>query len=303
MTSNKDEWRTYFDGPPQELVDEFSLRFGVEQIFESMVHFKCLTSKYVCSGVAKKMSIILDAITRYYTESGIRTAVSSWERFAACNFGKEKFMKLLDNLYNSLKIDLNMYRQNFPSEQKERLQDLYDSIQLLQSVIEFKTQVVGLNTLPPVDFVVAECVKKCIHSTYEDIFENANQLYKEQYAIDEKQREAEKLSGEPTPDNMRTLEFWHRLIALVVSVIEEDKTWYQIIHMAFPDKLNTGVLSAATNYELLSRDLMLCLEEHEQKTECEPPTFISLLFKVKWLYTTYIKDTLEFKGQTPNYCP
>ena len=65
-------------------------------------------------------------------------------------------------------------------------------------------------------------MKACMKSTFEFLFDNCAELYSREFQTDPNE---EKHEG-PDGPNMKSLEFWHKLIALTVSVIEEDKNSY-----------------------------------------------------------------------------
>ncbi|KAL3075143.1 hypothetical protein niasHS_013366 [Heterodera schachtii] len=274
-------WTLYFDEYGQQIVEEFAMRYGIEQIYQAMTHFACLCTKYMCVGVPAVLSMLLANINAHYSHATAATAaVSAPDRFNATTFGKARFVKLLDQLHNSLCLDLGMYRQNFPYSNSAKLGDLKSTVDLLTSITFFRMKVLKLANPPRASNVVKECAKACVESTYQLMFDACRE------------------KCQPSDESMN---FWSEFIKYMIGIIEDDKNIYTPVLSQFPQELNIGQLSAATLWNLYKTDLKDALLEHAQTKRCKTPDYMNLHFRVKSFYSKYVAVLPQYKQSIPDF--
>ncbi|EDV26353.1 uncharacterized protein TRIADDRAFT_22095, partial [Trichoplax adhaerens] len=303
VSSTEDSWKVYFPKEGQEILREFAMSFGIEEIYQAMTHFSCLTTRLTSPGVPAVMSSLLANINAYYAHT--TDSHNASDRFAAANFGKDKFVKILDQLHNVLRIDMCSYRTSFPSSSPEKLADLKATVDLLTSITFFRMKVLNITSPPRASQVVTECVKACLKSTYQYIYQNCTDLY-DNATNDNEEPDTNNISSNSANtvngNNVKHFDFWRKLIGVIVSVLEEDKNCYTSVLSQFPSELNVGHLSAEHIWAYLAQDMQGFLFEHAQGDVIENNNeFIKLQFKVKWLYDNYCKDIPTFKLIIPHY--
>ncbi|KAL3104719.1 hypothetical protein niasHT_022963 [Heterodera trifolii] len=275
-------WTLYFDEYGQQIVEEFAMRYGIEQIYQAMTHFACLCTKYRCVGVPAMLSMLLANINAHFAHATANAAVSAPDRFNATKFGKDRFVKLLDQLHNSVCTDLGMYRKYFPCSDSAKLRDLKCTVDLLTSITFFRMKVLKLANPPRASNLVRECAKACIETTYHLMFDACRE------------------KCQPSADE--SVKFWSELIKYIsIGIIEDDKNIYTPVLSQFPRELNIGQLSAATLWHLYKTDLKDALRVHAKTKRCKTPDYMNLYFRVKSFYSKYVAELSLHKESIPDF--
>ncbi|KAL3076739.1 hypothetical protein niasHT_035980 [Heterodera trifolii] len=271
----------YFDEYGQQIVEEFAMRYGIEPIYQAMTQFACLCTKHMCVGVPTVLSTLLANINAHFAHATANAAVTAPERFNAIKFGKDRFVKLLDQLHNSLCVDLGMYRKYFPSSSSAKLRDLKSTVDLLTSITFFRMKFLNLSNPPRASTVVRECAKACMETTYHLMFDMCRE------------------KCQPSADE--SVKFLSEFIKCMIGIIEDDKHIYTPVLSQFPQELNIGQLSAATLWHLYRTDLNDTLREHAKTKRCKTPDYMNLYFHVKSFYSKYVAELPQYKQSIPDF--
>ena len=144
--------------------------------------------------------------------------------------------------------------------------------------------------------VVRDCVRACIRSTYQFLFENCYELYNREFQADPNDPGEAPPKALPRSDNteetgprLDDLEFWHKLIALITSVVEEDKNSYGPVLNQFPQG-NIGILTQFSKVHLShdhpvktkTSSLLLVLPKSGESIICK------INFRCKYMYLCQI---------------
>ncbi|TPP59265.1 hypothetical protein FGIG_00677 [Fasciola gigantica] len=296
---------------------------------------------------------------------------SNCERTFRCEqFRTRKIYQIIGQPLHRHQNRVVKYRTVFPASKPERLMDLKSTVDLLTSITFFRLKVQELSSPPRTGQILRECIAACIHATYQCLCENVHELYGKSVqgaaacpsggggsstgvgvtnklsSVDDQsdmlaQRQSIASGGQEHSDDMRSLTYWHRLITLIVSVLEDDRKHYAPVLNQFPHEISLGDMSAEMMWNYLSEDLSADLEHHAllarklmDSGELLEPTqtstrskfrvvgrsqhngpvgtngpsprikssdYMNLCFRVKWFYNSYIASLPQCRNKIPDY--
>uniref|UniRef100_A0A8C1XFN9 Unc-13 homolog A n=1 Tax=Cyprinus carpio TaxID=7962 RepID=A0A8C1XFN9_CYPCA len=277
-----DAWKVYFDETAQEIVDEFAMRYGVESIYQAMTHFACLSSKYMCPGVPAVMSTLLANINAYYAHTTQSSNnVSASDRFAASNFGVSSDFNHKMTCKTLVCRSYTLHSYTFGglpciSNTDSVTNKSFIRRQLMASVV-IATMQVSYVKVCLCWYILHAISLVCVHI------------------------QSKTVPPEEQGPSIKNLDFWSKLITLIVSIIEEDKNSYTPCLNQFPQELNVGKISAEVMWNMFAQDMKYAMEEHEKHRLCKSADYMNLHFKVKWLYNEYCKELPYFQDRVPEY--
>ena len=121
-------------------------------------------------------------------------------------------------------------QNNYPANDKARLEDLRALVDLLTSITFFRLKVQEQTNPPRAATIVLECIRACMNSTYRFLFDSCIELCNPNDEECEAEKGSEHLLEKETTNGplvlIKNLEFWDNLVKLMIAIIEEDKTTY-----------------------------------------------------------------------------
>lgn len=114
----------------------------------------------------------------------------------------------------------------FPADRPEKLQDLKSIIDLLTSITFFRLKMQDLDDAPRSPTIVKQCVQECQRQTYRMLYENCATLHNKLVTI--RRGSIDNDAGcRNSNATENPLDFWHKLMQLIMFAIEEDKCCYE----------------------------------------------------------------------------
>lgn len=165
-----------------------------------------------------------------------------------------------------------------------------------------------LSSPPRASQVMKECSQACMKTTYQFLFDHCYDLYSRNYQeapptgsastglVDNREPAAEDLGP-----SLRSLDFWHKLVALIVSVIEEDRNSYAPVLNQFPQDFNICHISSECLWNMFGNDLLYALQQHQESLTCKSSDYMNLCFKVKWFWNSYVAEVPSCDKTVPDY--
>ena len=267
--------------------------------------------------------------------------ISCRNAFAATKFDPDAFSKILEHLHNSIRIDLSMFRTVFRYDDKTQkaIEELKHKIDLLKQISFFRANILGISSIPAIQ-VVQECIRACMKSSYNFIFNNCDKMMSD-HTGKEKQSESDqggKQTATTSDDelgvknannnessrnsespfkgpSMQNLDFWMSLVGFVAQIMNEVKSHYTSGFNQFNGDLDISALASCFLFELMQNDIHDAMVEHcnqrikekamiaaGQMMQYSIPnsSYMSLQFRIKWLYSGFVSSNKDVLNSTTN---
>ncbi|KAL5481708.1 hypothetical protein EMCRGX_G021936 [Ephydatia muelleri] len=282
--------------PPaaQQVVDEFALRYSIENLFRSMIHMQLLVNHYTLPKALVVMANLLKNIqyqifTHIAEDNSIRGIGATKlldEHLEAINFGRDRFAKLLDKLMATLRLDLQRYREVFPAHDSAKLEDLKHVCELMKAVVLFQMQGFQATSAVKLPEMIRDSMTANLKDTFDFIVQNS---------VPPNTSCHPGLSKEGEP-----FHFFYEVLENIRSVVYEDTNVYHP-HIASVCDFNLGEVSAIELWKLFGSLIGNLFESEENSKLFQSSAYLDLLFHIKNFYQSVVGKAASRAGIAADY--
>lgn len=265
--------------PPafQQIAGEFAKRYSIDPLTMAIAHFKCLSQRYVLPQALDIMCILLREIKEDVMDKDEQSQLLQSHhpgdeiRYRGKKHGR--LANILQQLLNSLRIDLQSYREMFPADDVDKLEELSFAIKLVYLIVECQHEALGEREDNP-SKIVEDSMRQCSKATFDSLMQEWLAATAEKYPAG-------------SDKTASPLEFFLGLMQLLVAAILEDRNSYEPCVSKYC-KFSLEELTAQELWDILGERLYEMLQKQKEDDTFPVAEYINLLLALNQMYKDYI---------------
>jgi transcription termination factor NusB len=184
-----------------------------------------------------------------------------------------RLANILQQLLNSLRIDLQSYREMFPADDVDKLEELSFAIKLVYLIVECQHEALGEREDNP-SKIVEDSMRQCSKATFDSLMQEWLAATAEKYPAG-------------SDKTASPLEFFLGLMQLLVAAILEDRNSYEPCVSKYC-KFSLEELTAQELWDILGERLYEMLQKQKEDDTFPVAEYINLLLALNQMYKDYI---------------